>query len=164
MNSAPNSIRPAYPQFPFVDQQGKLSEQAWWFLHDLTAGAQSAANNSVIDAVPLEPVDGVVTPDLSQSGPFGSFSLVLSGVPVTIEDPVNGNNPVLPGSRITIIVDQDSTGGRPAPIFSTGGTDGFSADFNDVAIVETANTRTIYVAGYDGTEWSLISFDTGLTI
>lgn len=164
MGTAPNSIRPAYPQFPFVGSDGKLSEQAWWFLHDLTAGAQGAANNSFINAVPLEPEDGTATPDLSLSGPFGSFSLLLSDLPITIEDPVNGSSPVIPGSRITIIVDEDDTGGRPAPIFSAGGTDGFSEDFNDVAIVETANTRTIYVAGFNGLIWSLISFDTGLTI
>ncbi len=160
MSTTPVQIRPPYNQQDFFDPKtGKLTEDGWWFLHDLQQGAQGAIDNSHLDTVDLTPVGGVVIPDLSQSGPLGSFHLSSRTV-VAIGIPIFTGRSVPSGARIVIWFDQDSGGGNPAPLFSTA-PGGWLDEINQIAIIKTANTRTTYEFGYDGQVWTLIAFQTG---
>ena len=83
---------------------------------------------------------------------------------ITVNNPINGLQPVVSGSQIRLIINQDATGGRPGPLFSTTSPGGFEPDLNNLAIVGDPLTRSIYTLSFDGTVWSLTAFQTGETI
>jgi hypothetical protein len=155
---------PIFGQPQAVDPQtGNLTEQHWWFLFSLRNAAATAIQNSTLNSVQLVPSGGTVTPDLSLSGPLGSFELAASATQVTILDPIYTGGVVPNGAQITIFFDEDEVGGRPGPLWQTG-PGGFAPEMNTLAIIEEANTRTTYRLGYDGVSWTLLSFETGQTI
>lgn len=160
MSTAPVRIQPPYNQQDFFDPAtGKLTEWGWWFLQQLQQGAQGAVDNSQLNAIDLTPVGGIVVPDLSLSGPQGSF-LLAGGAGIVIETPIFTGGTVPNGSQITVFYDQGNIGGYPAPTFSTT-PGGWLSYINSLVIIETVNTRTSYRFGYDGHFWTLLSFQTG---
>ena len=161
--SAP-TIDPIFDQNAGVDPKtGQLTGSAWWFLFQLHQATTGASQNSFLNTGELFPSGGVAVPDLASSGPLGSFQLTLNASAVTVENPIFTGANIPAGAQINIFVDEDGTGGRPAPTFQTGA-GGFSPDLNTLAIVEDANTRTIYGLCFDGVIWNLRSFATGETL
>lgn len=159
-----SQIPPIYQQDTISDpKSGVITSDHWWFLFQLRQLASGAAQSSALNTVVLTPSGGVVTPDLSLSGPLGSFEVTLDGTTITVANPINGDEPIPGGAQITMYFDEDNIGGHPGPTFAVG-PGGFSSDVNTLAIIRTANTRTTYVFGYDGVSWTLKSFQTGQTI
>lgn len=151
--------QPLIQQQPIVDPEtGRLTEEHWWFLFSLRNDTSDALNSFSLNTVDLDVTGGSVTPDLKDSGPVGSFHIGLTSfVRVNVLIPLNPRA----GAEITFLVDQDSNGFRPAPLFQVG-IGGFTAEVSDIAILEYPNTRTIYGFVFDGVSWTLKTFMTGL--
>ena len=149
-------------QTPFTDSNGLLTQDGWWILFTIQNSAVAGAQGAQLGNIGLTPDNGIAIPDLSLSGPQGSFHISSSLAPVTIDNPIYTGGSVQPGSTITLYYDIDVVG-KPPIQFQVSDNGGFVADVNNIAIIDVLNTRTTYVFGYDGQIWTLKSFQTGET-
>jgi hypothetical protein len=100
----------------------------------------------------ITPSAGNATVDLANAL---TQRLVLNATPVTILAPVFGGGAIAAGMTFTLILDQDATGGRAIPTF-TSGAGGFAGEVGTWQIDGTLSTRTTYVFLYSGTGWGLL--------
>ena len=88
--------------------------------------------------------------------------LFRSGSSITIAAPIWTGWTISAGMDFTLYLDQDATGGRPGPTFTTG-TGGFASDANDAGaspIAPDASTRTSILFEYHGSVWGVDSWRT----
>lgn len=82
---------------------------------------------------------------------------------ITVLSPIFTAGTIAAGAKFFLYVEQDATGGRTTPAFSTNNPNGFTSDTGD-EILGTAETRTIYQFTYHGTLWATDTFMTGRAI
>ncbi|CAB4130973.1 hypothetical protein UFOVP130_49 [uncultured Caudovirales phage] len=115
---------------------------------ELYVPAQSSA--AADGYLTITPVAGNATINLDASR---NFRLVLSGSAVTILAPIKTGGAVA-GDWFTLYVDQDATGGRDKPLWTTG-SGGFAGDVAGINIDPAPSTRTSYLFTFHGTRWCM---------
>lgn len=125
-------------------------------LADLASGRRfssisgGASNEFYTDAI----VAGHISPDLANG--FNHQVYLVSGTPVTVDNPIFTGGTIASGQDFTLRVYQDATGSRPDPTFDTdySGTSG-------TAISTEALSISTYYFRHNGTDFALIGFAPG---
>lgn len=83
-----------------------------------------------------------------------TFRLTLGATTFTILAPVFTNGDIVAGMQFSLYIDQDATGGRVNPVFTTGA-NGFAIDVAGMSIDPTLSTETSCQFTFDGNIWKL---------